>query len=576
MCGIAGIVGPRADAELAARMAALLHHRGPDDRGVWSEPGVALGHTRLSIIDLSPAGHQPMQFGDFVITYNGEIYNFEALRKELPGPFRSHSDTEVLLHLYARDGARCVERLEGMFAFVIWDRRRRRLFAARDRLGIKPFYYSTNGENFVFGSELKAVLAAGRPGFDLTALRDYFSYSYIPAPKTAYAGIAKLPAAHTLSWEAGRTSIERYWTPDASIRIRDLGSAREALDGLLRTVVNAHTLADVPVGVFLSGGIDSATLSYYLSRPKTFTLGFDIKDRSEAAAARAVAEHLGTEHHEATARAVDVEAALAAMPGMFGEPFGDSAAWSNYLISEVARKLVTVALSGEGGDELFCGYPRYWKRTGEGSAVARVLAAVLPPLSPFGQSMQRRAYSGLEGFATRLGSCTRVQLGSLVHPRLLEDGYDDLWFYRQHWREDLDPIQRMRWLDLNTNLPEGLLTKVDRSSMAHSLEVRPPLLDHRLVEFALSVDPVLLVDRAAGRGKGVLRSLMLQRLPVGHLERPKSGFGLPVRRWLRQNPALLAKASERLQAAEILRRPIPDNFRRVWSLLMLDRWLAAA
>jgi asparagine synthase (glutamine-hydrolysing) len=576
MCGIAGVLGPLADRALAERMTGILQHRGPDDRGVWVEPGVALAHNRLSIIDLSPAGHQPMEFGDYVITYNGEIYNFEALKRELPGPFRSHSDTEVLLQLYARDGARCVERLEGMFAFAIWDRRRRRLFAARDRLGIKPFYYSASGSAFVFGSELKAVLAAGRPPVDLSALRDYFTYSYVPAPKTAYSGIAKLPAAHTLQWQDGRLELARYWQPSADIRFRDAHVAGQALDELLGRVVTAHTLADVPVGVFLSGGIDSATLTYYLSRPKTFTLGFDVSGRSEAAAARAVAQHLQTEHHEATARAIDVDAALAAMPALFDEPFGDSAAWSNYLISELARRLVKVALSGEGGDELFCGYPRYWKRTGEGNELARLLAAILPPLTPFGQSMQRRAYAGLEGFATRLGSCTRPQLAALIHPRLMTSDYDDLWFYRQHWREDLDPIQRMRWLDLHTNLPEGLLTKVDRSSMAHSLEVRPPMLDHRLVEFALSVDPALLVDRRSGRGKVLLRSLMAPRLPAGHLDRPKSGFGLPVRRWLKRNPQLLAAANRRLMDAQILRRPIPPDFRRLWSLLVLDRWLAVA
>ena len=574
MCGIAGIVGPGADAELVARMTERLAHRGPDDHGVWSAPEVALGHRRLSIIDLSPAGHQPMVYGNYVITYNGEIYNFRELRKSLPGPFRSDSDTEVLLHLYARDGTRCVERLEGMFAFAIWDQKSRTLFAARDRLGIKPFYYRAAQGRFAFGSELKALLELGRPAPDPTAIRDYFTYSYIPAPKSAYDGISKLPAGHRLLWQDGRLKIERYWMPSAEITVRDESDAEQALDSLLRTVVNAHTLADVPVGVFLSGGLDSATITYYLKRPKTFTLGFDVANRSEADAARRVAEHLGTEHHEATASAIDVDAALAAMPRLFDEPFGDSAAWSNFLISQLARREVTVALSGEGGDEIFCGYPRYWKATGSPSRLARVLAAILPPLTPFGQSMQRRAYAGLEGIATRFGSFTRAQLSALIHPRLLATDYDDLWFYRQHWREDLDPIQRMRWLDLHTNLAEGLLTKVDRSSMAHSLEVRPPLLDHRLVEFALSVDPALWVDKRKAQGKGVLRRLLEPRLPEGHLNRPKSGFGLPVRRWLRSHPALLSRASERLMAADVLRRPIPPNFRRVWSLLVLDRWLA--
>ena len=296
MCGIAGLVGPGADRALVGRMNVALHHRGPDSAGVHSEPGVALGHTRLAIIDLSPGGHQPMEFGDYVITFNGEIYNFHELKATLPGPFRSASDTEVLLHLYARDGARCVERLEGMFAFAIWDRRRRTLFAARDRLGMKPFYYGLSGDTLAFASELKALLLDGAPAKDLTALRDYFTYGYVPAPKTAYRGLCKLPAAHTLTFADGRLTVARYWQPSPEIRIRDPDAAVEALDEILGRVIRAHTLADVPVGVFLSGGLDSATLTYYLDRPKTFTLGFDVAARSEIDAAATVARHFRTEH----------------------------------------------------------------------------------------------------------------------------------------------------------------------------------------------------------------------------------------------------------------------------------------
>jgi asparagine synthase (glutamine-hydrolysing) len=575
VCGIAGLVGPGADEARVRRMNTALHHRGPDSSGVHAEPGVALGHTRLAIIDLSPGGHQPMAFGDYVVTFNGEIYNFQELKAGLPGPFRSSSDTEVLLHLYAQDGARCVERLEGMFAFAIWDRRRRTLFAARDRLGMKPFYYGLAGGTLAFASELKALVLDGAPAKDLTALRDYFTYGYVPAPKTAYEGLAKLPAAHTLTYADGRLTLARYWQPSPEIRIRDPQVAVEALDELLGRVVRSHTLADVPVGVFLSGGLDSATLTYYLDRPKTFTLGFDVKARSEAEAAAAVARHFNTEHVTETASAGGLEAALEVMPSLFDEPFADSAAWSNYLIARAARRAVTVALSGEGGDELFCGYPRYWQDVGRAGRLARILAPLVPPLSSFGQSLERRRHAGLDGYAARFSQLTRPQLPALLTPRLAEPGYDDLWFYRAHWREDLGPVQRMRWLDLHTNLAEGLLTKVDRASMAHSLEVRPPLLDHRLVEFALSVDPELWVDRARGEGKGVLRRLMGPRLPAGHLARPKSGFGLPVRRWIAQNPGLVSAASRRLQDAGILRRPIPPGFRRTFALLALDRWLTA-
>ena len=574
MCGIAGAIGDYAQAASVARMTALLAHRGPDDSGLLELPGAVLGHRRLAILDLSAAGHQPMEFGDYAITYNGELYNFRELRRELGGEFRSDSDTEVLLRLYARDGERCLERLHGMFAFAIWDRRRRRLFAARDRLGIKPFFYRCDAGGLAFASELKAlrILKPAEP--EPLALRDYLSYGYVPSPRTAYAGLAQLPPASRLSWEDGRLTISRWWTPSAQISRRDAASTREELDALLTTVIREHTLADVPVGLFLSGGLDSATLAYYLERPRSFTLGFDARERSEAGAARAVATHLGTVHAELTAARTGVEEALALLPRLFDGPFSDSAAWSNFLISGLARREVVVALSGEGGDEIFCGYPRYWKAPGARPRPwARALLPLVPPLSPLAQSLQRRSVGGVERFAARLGLLNPQQYRALVHPRLLVAGDDPYWFYRQHWHEDFEPAQRLRWLDLHTSLPEALLTKVDRTSMAHSLEVRPPLLDHRLVEFALSIDPRLLIDQRRSRGKRLLRELMAPRLPPGHLERRKQGFGLPLRRWLQTHPQLLARVSARLIERQILRRPIPATFPKAWGLLALDSWL---
>jgi asparagine synthase (glutamine-hydrolysing) len=576
MCGIAGIIGRDASAEAAAAMASRLAHRGPDAHGTWVGAGVALAHRRLSILDLSAAGAQPMQLGSHVLTYNGELYNFHALRALLGGPFHSNCDTEVLLHLLAQEGKRCLPRLVGMFAFAVWDSERRRLFAARDRLGIKPFYYRLLPEGIAFASELKALLVLGAPPIDKSALRDFLFHGYVPAPKTIYQGIAKLPAGHTLSWQDGKLDIERYWNPSPKIYVRDRAASLEELDALLRVVVPEHTLADVPVGVFLSGGIDSALTAYYLGQPRTFTLGFDTGMRSEAAAARAVANHLGTRHTEMTTTSADLDAALNTIPLLFDEPFGDSAAWSNYLIAGCARANVTVALSGEGGDEIFCGYPRYWSAIGARSThIKRALARWLPPLSRFGQSMQRHALERLPGFAAALGGLTAVQVDALLAPQWLESGYDYDWFYRQFWRESLDPLVQLRWLDLNTNLHEGLLVKVDRTSMAHSLEVRPPLLDHRLVEFMLGVDPHLLVDQNAQRGKLLVRELMQPRLPPGHLERPKSGFGLPVHRWIRRHPQLLQDAVGRLIERGVLRRPVSSEFRRAWYLLVLDRWFTA-
>ncbi len=286
--------------------------------------------------------------------------------------------------------------------------------------------------------------------------------------------------------------------------------------------------------------------------------------------------HLRTQHTELTARTADLDIALEVMPATFDEPFGDSAAWSNYLISERARREVTVALSGEGGDEIFCGYPRYWSDIGSRSTgVNRSLAQWLPPLSRFGQSMQRHALTGLPAYSAALGGLTAVQVEKILHPSWLEPNYNYDWFYGQYWQESLDPLSQLRWLDLNTNLPEGLLVKVDRTSMAHSLEVRPPLLDHRLVEFMLGVDPQLLVDRNRHRGKLLVRALMEARLPPGHLDRPKSGFGLPVHRWMSRHPQLLQDATHRLIGRGVLRASVPADFRRAWYLLVLDRWFTA-
>jgi asparagine synthase (glutamine-hydrolysing) len=264
------------------------------------------------------------------------------------------------------------------------------------------------------------------------------------------------------------------------------------------------------------------------------------------------------------------------MPQLFDEPFGDSAAWSNYLIAQFAHREVKVALSGEGGDEIFCGYPRYWSNVGGRSTLLnRALAGILPPLSRLASSMHRHAAVGLPAYAAALGGMPAVQVDALLGDAWRESDYDYLWFYRQFWRQELEPLVQLRWLDLNTDLAEGLLTKVDRTSMAHSLEVRPPLLDHRLVEYMLSVAPSLLVDRKRRRGKLLVRRLMEPRLPAGHLNRPKSGFGLPVHRWLRRHPAVLQEAVGRLMARGVLRRPVTTEFRRAWYLLVLDRWFTA-
>ena len=555
-----------------------LHHRGPDDRGTWISAGAHLGHSRLSILDLSPAGHQPMSYGPLTITYNGEVYNFRELRRGMAGEFHSDCDTEVVLRLFSEKGAAALDQLRGMFAFAVWDERRHRLFAARDRLGIKPLYYREFDGGLAFASEIKALLELGRPSVDRSALRDYFTYRYIPAPKTVYKGIRELPAGHWLTWD-GKLTIDRWWEPTSGVLISDMDEATERLDDLLSTIVPDHTMADVPVGVFLSGGIDSTTTAAYVDRPRTFTMGSEVGHRDEAPIARQVAEHLGAQHHELMAGAVDLERALETQPVLFDQPFGDSASWSTWLVSKLAREHVTVALCGEGGDELFYGYQWYtrWFDTGS-RRIASVLAGVLPTFSQFGRSMQRRSATGLDLYANYLGPFTVRQRRALLGDFLAEDGYDDLWFFRAHWREDLEPLKRLQWTDLHTYLCGDLLARVDRASMFHSLEMRPPLLDHQLVEFAVSLDSSLLLDPKRGKGKLVVRKLMAGRLPEGVFEQPKRGFNLPISRWVARRPELMRGALDRLSEAGIIRRPRVLRFtnEQSWALLTLDRWMTSS
>ncbi len=576
MCGIAGVIGCEVAPGTAERMIRRLAHRGPDASATWVGEGAQLGHARLAILDLSPAGRQPMELGPLVLSYNGEVYNYLELRRSLGGPFVSTTDSEAVLHLLRRDGDAGVRSLTGMFALALWDQHRRRLLLARDRLGIKPLYYRPVGDGLAFASELKALLELGVPEVNDAALADVFTYKFVPAPETAFKGIFKLPPAHTLVWEDGRTRIERYWTPASSEAVFNPDEATEQLDELLRRVIPEHVQSDVPVGVFLSGGIDSATTVSFLDRPRTFTLGTEPAHRDEAPAARRIAEHFDTEHIEERVGPTDLEATLATLPGIFDEPFGDTAAWSNWQVARLARRHVTVALSGEGGDELFLGYQRHGKQLrSQGGPLTRFAAALAPPLSHTGRSLQRRVAAGLVRYAELSGPFTGAQQHALLHPRLLAAREDPLWAFRAAWRPDLEPRKAMQWLDIHTTLPGGILTKVDRTSMAHSLEVRPPLLDHRVVELALSLHPDLLRSPDGRLGKLILRRLMAPRLPPGHLDRPKSGFNLPLRRWITQRPELLEAALDRLSDARIIRRPRRATFgsEQIWTLLMLDRWL---
>lgn len=587
MCGIAGICGPRAELSAARGMADSMPHRGPDADDAWASArgGVALSHRRLSILDLSDAGLQPMHRGPLTIVYNGEIYNLPQLRRDLlddGAELNSTTDTEVILELYRRKGPACLDDLIGMFAFAIWDEGHRSLFAARDRMGIKPFVYRVDGPNFAFASELQALARLeGWPSctVDDTSVRDFFTYKYIPTPKTIYREVAKLPAGHSLTWSEGDPTprITEYWAPHSSDERRDLRAAGEEFDALAHDVIRAHALADVPVGVFLSGGVDSSTVAAHTEDPYTFNLGFDVRSHDETPYAAAIAEHLGARHETLRATSDDLEEALARIAHIYDEPFGDHGAYPIFQISRLARRdadnPVTVALTGEGGDELFGGYQWHWKlRRAKGGIWQRVLRALARPNTATFRSAERRLLSGVDQYAAFLGPFTVAQKHHVLSEDLMTPDHDDLWAFRRHWRDDLPLGKRIQWVDTHVYLRDDMLHKVDRASMAVSLEARPPLVDHRIVEFAMTLHEDLL--QQGGRGKLVLREALEPRVPERLLTPKKTGLTAPVKRWIASEPSVLRAAQKRLYERGILRRPVTRlaTNEQTWCVLVLDRW----
>jgi asparagine synthase (glutamine-hydrolysing) len=584
MCGIAGLFDLKrkfgADElhGIASRMADTVRHRGPDDRGVWTDPkaGVALGHTRLAIIDLSPAGAQPMasSCGRFVLCYNGEVYNAPELRVELEAAgrkFRGHSDTEVMVEGFAVWGVRpTVERLIGMFAFAVWDRSTRTLTLARDRLGIKPLYWGHVGSNLVFASELTALsFVPGWQGeIERDALSAFLRYGYVPAPASIYVGIKKLMPGTLLECrEQGGIRQETYWSLSdvvthgltASDDVSD-AAAVEMLDTLLGDAVRRRMVADVPLGVFLSGGIDSSTVAALMqansTRPiRTFSIGFREPDYDEATHAKQVAAHLGTEHTELYVTPTEARAVIPKLQDIYDEPFADSSQIPTYLVSEMTRRHVTVALSGDGGDEVFAGYNRY----GQGLALAKMIRTLPKPM--------REAMAGaMTAVTPGTWDSLAAVLPRQMRPRLMGDKIhklagvlpeESIGFYRHlvtQWPEASslvkgapppdeslysdavrkrfpDDVSWMQYLDTLTYLPDDILAKVDRASMAVALEVRVPLLDHRVVELSWRLPQRFKLR--GGTGKWLLRQVAYKYLPKALLERPKMGFAVPIDQWLR-------------------------------------------
>lgn len=567
MCGFCGIIHADRvpiDRDALGRMSQAIAHRGPDDAGVYvaANGRAGLGFRRLSIIDLSPAGNQPMsnEDGTLWLVYNGEIYNYPALRRDLETcghVFRSAADSEVILHGFEEWGPSVATRLRGMFAYALWDERAATLYAARDRLGIKPLVYYWDGQRFIFGSEIKAILAAPclDTEVDHSALWDYLNYLYIPAPKTVYRRIRKLPAGHVLTFDGQGPSVAEYWdvcewgNPKSQISNSKLQS--EALREKLRETVQSHMVSDVPVGLLLSGGIDSSSVAAFARESHgqpihTFSIDFDVAPHSEIPYARLVAERFGSRHFERTVSRDGLEEALALVCRMYDEPFADASAIPTYHVSALAREHVKVVLSGDGGDEVFAGYNwhkvwldlRKYDRVPlsfRDIAVRRAAFGILERLShlPKVPGLIGRTQVdliGLPPLEQYAGLLTKIK--PYQRDRLFPDlarefrHYDDWWHFRRYWREDLDPVSRMQYLDLKTYLPDDILTKVDRASMANSLEVRVPLLDHELVEHVAALPPAWRWD------KRILREAMREILPAEILLRPKKGFSVPLLDWL--------------------------------------------
>jgi asparagine synthase (glutamine-hydrolysing) len=635
MCGIAGFVLPLSTLPhevIEARLWAMigtLRHRGPDDEGVWTDGIGALAHARLSIIDLSAAGHQPIAGagGDVWLTYNGEIYNFNELRDELLAlgyVFRSRTDSEVVANGWHAWGPRLFGRLRGMFALALWDRRSRRLILARDRIGKKPLYYAPTPQAFLFGSEIKALLAF--PGIartpNLAAIDQYLTLQYVPAPDTAFAGVHRVPPAHYLivgadangSWQT--PELVRYWelpepqtSPQSARAAPSSADLQRELVAHLEEAVRLRMISDVPLGAFLSGGVDSSAVVAMMARTgggpvKTFSIGFPAKEYDETRYARLVAERYGTEHEEFIVEP-DAVAILPRLVWHYGEPFADPSAIPTYYVSQMARRHVTVALNGDGGDEAFLGYARYramryldrLDRLPSGLAGGRAALARLCAMAPasIGRKLRlsqirdmldaplgepARRYAGAIAFfgdADKAAGYGEALRGQLAHSAL------DL--LSPYFGGAANLVAGANRADIHTYLPDDLMVKVDVASMAHGLETRSPLLDHVLLEWAARLPPE--VKMAGGRSKALFKAAMAPYLPREILHRRKMGFGCPIDQWLRRElkefayDTLLAPAARDrgMMRPEYVKRLLDEHcayranhHTRLWALLMLELW----
>jgi asparagine synthase (glutamine-hydrolysing) len=645
MCGITGFLDTSRSKSseqltlIARRMATSLSHRGPEDEGVWVDPntGIAFGHRRLSIIDLSPMGHQPMHSasGRYVITFNGEIYNFKALRQELEQlgeTFRGHSDTEIMLAAIARWGVEAsLKKFNGMFAFAVWDREEQTMYLSRDRAGEKPLYYGWAGKTLLFGSELKALQQHPdfRGDIDRGAIAVYLRHNYIPAPHSIYKGIYKLPAGTflTIRGFGSDASPKPYWSAKAAaedgLANPFRGSEEEAvnqLDALLHDAVTMRMEADVPLGAFLSGGIDSSLIVAIMQanskRPvKTFTIGFDNREFNEAESAKLVAQHIGTEHTELYVTPEEAMAVIPRLPTLYDEPFADSSQIPTFLVSQLARRNVTVSLSGDGGDELFGGYNTYqWGRSVHQNVgwmpkpLKSGLAKTIKPLSKLDWNALLDGRQAVVPESLRSKDLNKV-LSKLTGILKVNEREALYWILLSYWMEpssvvlgarepltqltdntkwaNIDDIMHvMMYLDTIMYLPDDILVKVDRAAMGVSLESRVPLLDHRIIEFAWKLPIEMKVKGTLG--KVPLRNLLHRYVPKQLVDRPKKGFGVPIHEWLRGPMRTWAEdlidESRLRNEGFFAEKPIRQKWNehvsgrrnwqaQLWAVLMFQAWL---
>ena len=610
MCGIAGFVRSKGtqpgDEVLLRAMCDAIAHRGPDDDGRQIIGAAALGMRRLSIIDVA-GGHQPItnETGDVTVVYNGEIYNYTELRARLlkaGHKLVTRSDTETLVHLYEDDGDRLVDSLRGMYGFAIWDSKRERLLLGRDRLGIKPLYYWQRPDGLSFASELRSILVdpAFKPQLSEEAIALYLAFGYVPDPHCIFQGVRKLPPGHVLTWSRGEgASLHRYWSPlRAEVNI-DAPEATRELRRLLDEAVRCHLMSEVPLGAFLSGGVDSSTVVALMAkamdrRVQTFSIGFEEPEYNEAPHAARVAAQIGTDHTELIVRP-DADQLVEDVITGFDEPFADSSALPTLLVSHLARQQVTVALSGDGGDELFGGYTRYAEVAGMPAVprlvrrLLRSLALMRPPGAKGRAWMLARAAGERGRYSTTVALPLPVAEGGVAasHVARLRPSLEhmlDPWFERFNSR---DFATQMMMVDVETYLPGDILTKVDRMSMAVSLEARVPILDHHVVEFAMGLPSRL--KHQNGTGKWILREAVSGLVPETVLTKPKQGFAVPLDHWFRGplryriealtaagNPlhqwidlgAVKRIATEHLTGTR-------DHHHLIWRLVVLTGWLKA-